>query len=199
MRDVRPGGLDRDADVGRWQAQPAAGSLRQADPAGTAADDPRLARRPGALQLAARETPSPLGDELKQATHEHNMGRPISEVIFNISRRIPTSETAQTLAVAVAVAQTGGNLIGVMDRIVENSRARTQYRAKLSALTVQGRWSAWILCSMSFAFAFMAAVLDPNYIPSVVAQPFLVVAFFMLWIPGLPWSVKLARSASASG
>jgi tight adherence protein B len=155
---------------------------------------------PGALALAARETPKPLGDELKQATHEHNMGRPIAEVIINISRRLPMSDTAQTLAVAVAVlAQTGGNLIGVMDRVVENSRARTQYRAKLSALTAQGRWSAWILCTMPFAFALLAAILDPNYIPSLLVHPMLIVAFFLLWLPGLLWTLKMVRSAGASG
>ena len=154
---------------------------------------------PGALGLAARETPAPLADELKQANHEHNLGRPIAEVIQNLATRLPTSDTAQTLAVAVAVlAQTGGNLIGVMDRIVENSRARTQYRAKLSALTAQGRWSAWILCGMPFAFAFMASVLDPNYVRSVMAHPFLIAVFFGLWIPGLLWTLKLVRSASAS-
>jgi tight adherence protein B len=155
---------------------------------------------PGALALAARETPKPLKVELEQATQEHNLGRPIAEVILNVARRLPTSDTAQTLSVAVAVlAQTGGNLIGVMDRIVENSRARTQYRAKLSALTAQGRWSAWILCGMPFGFAFMAAMLDPNYVPAVLAHPFLIILFFGLWTPGLLWTLKLVRSAGASG
>jgi len=155
---------------------------------------------PGALALSARETPAPLADELKQASHEHNLGRPIAEVINNIARRLPSSDTAQTLSVAVAVlAQTGGNLIGVMDRIVDNSRARTQYKAKLSALTAQGRWSAWILCAMPFGFAFLAAWLDPNYIPAITAHPFLMFLFMGLWTPGLLWTLKLVRSAGASG
>jgi len=154
---------------------------------------------PGALALSARETPKPLKVELEQATNEHNMGRPVAEVILNLARRLPDSDTAQTLSVAVAVlAQTGGNLIGVMDRIVENSRQRTQYRAKLSALTAQGRWSAWILCGMPFGFAFMAAVLDPNYVPAILAHPFLIILFFGLWVPGLLWTLKLVRSAGAS-
>jgi tight adherence protein B len=96
------------------------------------------------------------------------------------------------------LAQTGGNLIGVMDRIVESSRARTQYRAKLSALTAQGRWSAWILCGMPFVFAVLAAVMDASYLPSLIRHPIIIVLFFGLWVPGVLWAVKLVRSAAAS-
>ena len=63
----------------------------------------------------------------------------------------------------------------------------------------RGRWSAWILCTMPFVFGVMAAVLDPNYIPALAQNPFLIVLFFALWGPGLLWSLKLVRSAGRAG
>ncbi len=154
---------------------------------------------PGALALAARESPKPVRDELRRAVDEHGLGRPIGQVIANLSARLPTSDAAQTFAVAVLVLeQTGGNLIEVLDRLVENARARTQYKAKLKALTTQGRWSAWILCGMPFAFALVAAVLDPTYVPSLMAHKMLFLVFFGLWTPGVLWTVRLVNQAKAA-
>ena len=67
-----------------------------------------------------------------------------------------------------------------------------------AALTAQGRWSAWILCGMPFAFGFLAAGLDPNYIPALMEHPFLFFLFFGLWTPGVVWTLKMVRSAGAS-
>jgi tight adherence protein B len=151
---------------------------------------------PGALALAAREAPQPIRSELRRAVDEHGLGRPLGQVVANLSARLPTSDAAQTFAVAVLVLeQTGGNLIEVMDRLVDNARARSQYRAKLQALTTQGRWSAWILCSMPFAFAAVAAMLDPNYLPSLMEHKMLFVLFFGLWLPGVAWTLKMVNQA----
>lgn len=154
---------------------------------------------PGALALGAREAPEPVRSELRRAVDEHALGRPLGEVVGNFARRLPSSDTAQTFAVAVLVLeQTGGNLINVLDRIVDNARMRTQYKAKLRALTTQGRWSAWILCGMPFVFGILAAYLDPNYLPALMESKGIILLFFGLWIPGLLWTVRLVRSAGAS-
>jgi tight adherence protein B len=154
---------------------------------------------PGALALAARESPAPVRDELRRAVDEHGLGRPLGQVVTNLAERLPTSDAAQTFAVAVLVLeQTGGNLIEVLDRLVENARARTQYRAKLRALTTQGRWSAWILCGMPFAFAAIAAILDATYLPNLMAHTKVIALFFALWIPGLLWTFRLVNQARAA-
>jgi len=155
---------------------------------------------PGALSLAAREAPNPIREELKRAVDEHTLGRPLGQVVENFAMRLPNSDTAQTFAVAVLVLeQTGGNLIGVLDRIVDNSRAIAQYRAKLNALTAQGKWSARILSLMPFGFATAAALMDPNYLPSLLNNKMLIVVFFIIWIPGRLITSSLVRSAERSG
>jgi tight adherence protein B len=153
---------------------------------------------PGALALAARESPVPLCDELRRAVDEQSLGRPMAQVIERLSARLPGCSAANVLATAVAVLeQTGGNLIYVMDRIVNSARARTQYRAKLRAMTSQGRVSAYIVCAMPFLFGIMVSFLDPKYVPAVKAHPMLIALFFGLWIPGMLWTTKLVRQAAA--
>ena len=88
---------------------------------------------PGALHLASQETPAPLCHELRLAHEQHQLGRPIAEVLQAMGQRLPGCAAVETFVVAVAVLQeTGGNLIQVIDRIVENARARAGYQAMLA-------------------------------------------------------------------
>src|SRR5262249_12921965 len=84
--------------------------------------------------VAAAEAPEPIAVELQRAVDEQELGRPIGDVLINMGQRLPESESVHTFMTAVLVLQqTGGNLISVIDRIIENARARQQYRAKLRA------------------------------------------------------------------
>jgi tight adherence protein B len=155
---------------------------------------------PGALALAARESVAPLSSELRRAVEEHTLGRPLGQVVTNLALRLPSSDTAQTFAVAVLVLeQTGGNLIHVLDRIVDSSRARTQYRAKVRALTAQGRFGAYFLAVMPFGFAAAASLMDPKYLSKLFGSPLLLVLFAVFWGLGMMWATVLLNKAKASG
>src|SRR5262249_57422902 len=120
--------------------------------------------------LAAAEAPPPIAAELQRAVDEPALGRPVTDVLLNMSQRLPESESVSTFVTAVLVLQqTGGNLIAVIDRIIENARARSQYRQKLRALTAEGRSSANMLAVMPLAFAGLAAMADSTYIQTLVS------------------------------
>jgi tight adherence protein B len=154
---------------------------------------------PGALALAAREAPQPVSGELRRAVEANALGRPIGQVLEGLAKRLPQCDSAQTLAVAVAVLeQTGGNLISVLERIIDSARARTQYKARLRALTAQGRMSAWVLGCMPLAFAFIAVFLDPNYASTLATRQGLVVVFMVicLWACGITWTIRMVKKES---
>jgi tight adherence protein B len=156
---------------------------------------------PGALALAAREIGNPLRDELRRAVDEQGLGRPISEVISRMARRLPASESAQTFAVAILVLeQTGGNLISVIDRIISGARARTQYKARLRALTSEGRYSAMILACLPLAFFTIAGILDPNYWKTMFgthAGHWVLGIVLSMWAAGGLWTYKLVSKEPA--
>ena len=153
---------------------------------------------PKALTIAAMEAPMPIAEELRRACDEHDLGRPIGDVLINMGARLPSSESVHTFMTAVLVLQqTGGNLIAVIDRIVENARARAQYRAKLRALTAEGRASARMLAAMPIVFAVLAAMVDATYTDTLFFNPggqVVVLAATALWLLGILWTRKLVAT-----
>lgn len=152
---------------------------------------------PGALALAAQETPAPLCHELRRAQDEQQLGRPIAEVLAAMGERLPGCAAVETFVVAVAVLQeTGGNLIHVIDRIVENARARAGYQTRLRALTAEGRQSARMLALLPLGFFVLALAGDRNYMGTLLhdggGRMILAVAI-ALWLTGLMWTRRLVR------
>jgi len=152
---------------------------------------------PGALALAAQEAPAPLCHELRRAHDEHGLGRPIAEVLAAMGERLPGCVAIETFVVAVAVLQeTGGNLIHVIDRIVENARARSGYQVRLRALTAEGRQSARMLALLPLGFFVLAFAGDRNYMGVLLhdsgGRMILFVAI-ALWLGGIAWTRRLVR------
>ncbi len=152
---------------------------------------------PGALALAAQETPSPLCHELRRANDEHGLGRPIAEVLAAMGERLPGCAAVETFVVAVAVLQeTGGNLIQVIDRIVENARARSGYQTRLRALTAEGRQSARMLALLPVGFFLLAFAGDRKYMGMLIHDSGGRMVLFVaiaLWLAGLLWTRRLVR------
>jgi tight adherence protein B len=157
---------------------------------------------PGALALAARESPMPLREELRISVEEHKLGSAMGQVVERLAIRLRECESAQTFAVAILVLeQTGGNLIQVIERIIEGARARTQYKARLRALTAEGRWSAIILGSMPLAFFLIAGILDPTYWPTLFHDHMghiILITVLTMWVCGCSWTYRLMKKGSAT-
>jgi tight adherence protein B len=152
---------------------------------------------PKALSLAADEAPTPLRYELRRAADEHSLGRPIAGVLESLSHRLPGCDAVNTFVVAVLVLQeTGGNLIAVIDRIVENARARASYQARLRALTSEGRQSAKLLALLPGAFAVLAILSDPSYGDMLFYDSggrIITILAATLWVIGIFWTRRLVR------
>lgn len=155
---------------------------------------------PSALELAAAEAPSPIADELRRAADEHALGRPIAEVLEVMGQRLPGCDAVNTFVVAVLVLQeTGGNLISVIDRIVDNARARASYKARLAALTAEGRTSAKLLAVLPVAFAVLAAAADKGYAQFLLhdrSGNILGMVAIVWWLLGIMFTRKLVASTT---
>ncbi len=155
---------------------------------------------PKALALAADEAPAPIAHELRRASDEHALGRPVGEVLEALGRRLPGCEAVNTFVVAVLVLQeTGGNLISVIDRIVNNARARASYKARLRALTSEGRQSAKLLALLPGAFGVLAMASDKSYVNILIHQGggrLIGLLAIGLWAIGILWTRRLVRPLS---
>src|SRR5439155_21041784 len=116
---------------------------------------------PRALELVGEEVPPPAGAELRRVADEHALGRPLEQAFDGLARRLEGSEAVRTLVTGVLVLrQTGGNLIEVIERILDTLSAQEQYRLRLRALTADSRSSGVIPACLPAASALLATHAD---------------------------------------
>ncbi|MBM4319154.1 MAG: hypothetical protein FJ125_04150 [Deltaproteobacteria bacterium] len=154
------------------------------------------------IELSAKELSPPLRDELQRCAEEHSLGRPLEEVLVNMTQRLPRCRALRTFVVAVLVLQqTGGNLIEIIERIIETLRMQSQYERKLGAMTAEGKSSARMLGGLPLAFIALAYLADPSYTGILFVHPVgqkLLAASLTLWLIGILWTRKLITPSSSA-
>ncbi len=152
---------------------------------------------PRAVAVVADEMPAPVGLELRRVAEETSLGRPIEEAFAAMNRRLPGVAPLRALVTGIAVlGRTGGNLIEVLDRVVDYSTQQAQFRQRLRALTAENRASGFILGSLPPAFAVIAGVVGKSYIGVLFTDPLgrtLGLAALGFWGAGILWIRHMAR------
>jgi tight adherence protein B len=116
-----------------------------------------------ALQTIADEGAPPTSVELRRVLAEARLGRPLEEALVSMCERLG-SEDLLYVATAVDVqSQVGGSLAGVFGTVAETVRQRQHHRAKVRALTANGRASAAVLSLFPVAIVILLLVVNPSY------------------------------------
>ena len=149
------------------------------------------------LRFAASELMPPLSIELKRCVEEYELGRPIEEALLSLSLRLEPCRALRTFVEAVLVLkQTGGNLIEIIDQIVDSMRAQAAYEAKYRALTAEGRTSGMILGALPLLILAAIVLVQPDYLGSLLADSAGMTIIALaggLWLAGVVWLARLAR------
>ena len=152
------------------------------------------------MELSADEIQPPLSEEFARASEEHALGRSLDEVLLGMSRRLAGCRALRTFVVAVLVLQqTGGNLVEIIERIIETLRTQNQYERKLSAMTSEGKSSARMLSALPGAFLALAALGDSEYVGVLFTDPAgnkVLAGAIGLWLIGVLWTKKLISPVS---
>ena len=152
------------------------------------------------IRHTAGELDAPIADEFRQVADEQALGRPIDEALVAMSNRLAGCRTVRTFVVSVLVLrQTGGNLVEVLESIIDTMRQQAQYERKLQAMTSEARTSSRILAAIPPAFAMMSYWSNPEYVGSMFADPAgrpLIVVAAILYITGVVWVRRLTRPQS---
>ncbi|MFN3200741.1 MAG: type II secretion system F family protein [Bradymonadia bacterium] len=149
------------------------------------------------IRLTADELQPPLQEEFRRVAEEQALGRGIDEALVAMSKRLQEARTMRTFVVSVMVLrQTGGNLIEVLESIIDTMRQQGQYARKLNAMTAEGRSSARTLALLPPGFATMAYLAGPDYIGNLIndslGRTMLIIAV-ALWILGVTWVRRLVK------
>ncbi len=149
------------------------------------------------IRLTASELDAPIGDEFHRVSEEVQLGRPLEEALVAMSARLAAARTVRTFVTSVLVLrQTGGNLIEVLEQIIDTMRQQSQYERKLGAMTAEGRSSARMLAGLPPIFVLLAYMADSNYIGTLVNDPIgrvLLTVAIIMYTAGVVWTRRLTN------
>lgn len=118
---------------------------------------------PAAIALVAREMPDPIGTEFGLLSDELTYGVTLDDALLNLAARVGV-EDLNLLAISLSVqAGTGGNLVEILQNLSKTLRDRTMLKAKVRAISSEGRITAIFMSVYPFLLYAMIKALSPTY------------------------------------
>lgn len=110
-----------------------------------------------ALDLAIRETPAPLSQELGIVVREQRLGVALEDALETMAARLKLEEIELVVTAMTIAREVGGNLAETLDRLATTLRAKATMEGKIKSLTSQGKLQGLIVGSLPL---FLMAVLS---------------------------------------
>ena len=125
------------------------------------------------MEMVARETPAPMGDEFRRVIREVGLGLSTQEALNNLLKRMP-SEDLDLLIMAVGIQQeVGGNLAIILDTIGHTIRERVRIQGEIRTLTTMGRISGYILSGLPIFLTIVITLINPTYMGELFVMPWI--------------------------
>ncbi|WP_353474350.1 type II secretion system F family protein [Salipiger sp. H15] len=120
-----------------------------------------------AIALVAREMPDPIGSEFGILSDQMTFGLELDQAMLNMIERAGAPELG-LLAVTVSVQRgTGGNLSEILENLAKMIRDRLMLKAKIRAISAEGRITAWFMMGFPFFLFYLIKTLEPEYFDPV--------------------------------
>jgi len=126
---------------------------------------------PASLEALSGRLPRPMSEEIAVVLREYRLGLDLPEALGRLAARVPCEDLTLLVGSIRLTQQAGGSLAEVLEKMVEMIRARTEFQAKLKAMTAQGRFEA-IAMSLAPLFVFILLYLidRPLMLPLVTTS-----------------------------
>ncbi len=117
-----------------------------------------------ALELVVAESPEPTATEFARVLASTRLGVPLVEALSSMADRLGSRDLRWTVQAIIVQQTTGGRLAEVLRIVSDLMRNREELRREISALTAEGRLSAYILGGLPFCVLGFLALVRPEYI-----------------------------------
>lgn len=123
------------------------------------------------IAMVAREMRDPIGTEFGLVVDEMTYGLNLDDALSNMARRVGLADLRFMVVAVMIQMQVGGNLAEVLNGLSRVIRERAKMRAKIRALSAEGRFSAGLLSVLPFLLMAVISLLRPDYYSAVSADP----------------------------
>jgi Flp pilus assembly protein TadB len=111
-----------------------------------------------ALAIVIEELPDPARYEFRRVVGQANLGMSVYDAMDTLAQRMPSHESLMIARVFRVQSETGGDLARILDQLAETIKDRRHVARKVSALTAEGRMSAWVLMLIPIALGLFIDV-----------------------------------------
>ncbi len=149
-----------------------------------------------ALQMAARESPSPIGQDLRNVFSTIQYGATAQDALAQWARRVQANDVRIFVTGVRIQTETGGNLAELLHQTAGLVRERQKLRGTIRVLSAEGRISALILTLLPFVLAGMLTALNPQFMARLWHEPLghrLVAIAGVLMVSGVFWMWRLVQ------
>lgn len=151
---------------------------------------------PQALDAVVREGSQPMAGELGRALAQARLGVPIENALDDVAQRMDSRDFAWAVMAIRIQRDVGGNLSEVLRTAAATLRERAALRRQVSALSAEGRLSAYVLVGLPISMAIYMFTFRRVYIRPLYTQGLgiaMLTGAIVLVIAGSLWMRKLVQ------
>jgi tight adherence protein B len=147
-----------------------------------------------AIDSVSQEASAPTSEEFARIVNETRVGRDLSDALDEVGARTG-SDDFTWVAQAIAIhREVGGNLAEVLDVVSRTIRERNAIRRQVTALSAEGKLSAYVLMLLPFGVGGFIALTNPGYLSAFTETPagwLMLTACVLLLVIGAFWLKKM--------
>ncbi len=116
-----------------------------------------------AMEAVSRELPTPISDEFRRVVQEMQLGIAMEIALEHLIRRIDSDDLDLVITAINVQREVGGNLAEILDVISYTIRERVRIKGEISALTAQGRATAWVISALPVTLMLLLYLVNRPY------------------------------------
>jgi tight adherence protein B len=147
-----------------------------------------------ATEAVSSEAPDPTAREFGRAIAEARLGRTVTQSLEGIVERTQSEDFEWAVMAIEIQREVGGNLAEVLQTVADTMRARNRLKGEISALTAEGRISAFVLGALPFVMALFLWTTNRTYLQPLLDSTFGRIAIgagLLLMAGGIFWLKKI--------
>ncbi len=117
-----------------------------------------------AIDTVGRQAEAPTAEEFRRLAIETRLGRDFIDALTSLAARMGSDDFRWVCQAMEIQREVGGDLAEILDNVANTTRDRTRIRRQVSALSAEGRMSAWVLMILPFGLGGMMAVTNRSYL-----------------------------------
>ncbi len=149
-----------------------------------------------AVDTVAEEAESPTREEFRRIVIETRLGKNLNDALQAAATRVRNDDFEWVVDAIDIHREVGGDLAEVLDHVAATIRSRNSIRRQVTALSAEGRLSAWILLALPVGLTAVISIVNPSYLSELTdttaGNVMIGVGIALLGIGGL-WMRRIVR------